>query len=169
MRSLLLGSLCGLMFLVGVDASAADDIPKNLTPPPGLRRVSELHAEGVQRYRCIVRSGEAPAWVFEAPRADLKDASGNVVGHHYAGPTWEANDGSKITGKVVEKAASPDPTAIAWLLLTTESAGASGRFDSVRAVQRIATSGGLAPAGPCPTADEALEVPYRAVYVFWGL
>ena len=168
MRTLVFGILCISASLARADSGTSIEIPKNLLPPPGFHRISELHGDGVQRYRCGSASGEAAVWIFESPRADLTDMDGKNVGRHYAGPTWEAGDGSKITGKVIEKAAAPDATAIAWLLLKTESAGIPGRFDAVRAVQRIATSGGMAPPGPCSTPGEMLEVPYRAVYVFWG-
>jgi hypothetical protein len=152
-------------------AGAADPVPESLAPPAGLKRLLELNAEGVQIYRCGPpkdgTAAPAPVWNFEAPRATLTDHQGQPAGRHYAGPTWEAPDGSKITGKVAAKAAAPDPHAIAWLLLKTESAGAAGRFDPVRAVQRVSTSGGSAPAGECGHVGEVLEVPYRAVYVFW--
>jgi hypothetical protein len=153
-------------------AAAAERIPDSLAPPPGLKRVLEASAVGVQIYRCgMPKGGEtAPAavWSFEAPRATLTDQRGAPVGRHYAGPTWEAADGSKITGKIAAKADALEQGAIPWLLLKTESAGPAGRFDQVRAVQRLFTSGGSAPPGACANVGETLEVPYKAMYVFWA-
>jgi hypothetical protein len=171
MRALWVGT-CAWVSIGAPLAHAADPVPQNLMPPAGLVRMAELNADGVQIYRCArPKDGAADAaavWGLEAPRAALTETGGQPAGKHYAGPTWEAVDGSRITGKVVARAVSPDPTAIVWLLLKTESAGVPGRFDRVSAVQRLYTAGGSAPSGPCASAGEVLEVPYRAVYVFWG-
>jgi hypothetical protein len=166
------GAACAMLAFVLNVAGAADTVPQSLAPPAELNRLVDLNADGVQIYRCgpPKESAGAPAavWNFESPRATLTDAQGKPAGRHYAGPTWEATDGSKITGKIAARAPAPDPQAIAWLLLKTESAGTAGRFDNVRAVQRVFTQGGSAPAGACTTVGEVLEVPYRAVYVFWA-
>jgi uncharacterized protein DUF3455 len=152
--------------------SAAEPVPDSLAPPAGLKRLLEASAVGVQIYRCgAPKSAEgAPAavWNLEGPRATLTDQRGEAVGRHYAGPTWEAVDGSKVTGKVAAKADAKESGAVAWLLLKTESAGTPGRFDKVRAVQRLYTSGGAAPQGACANVGETLEVPYKAMYVFWS-
>jgi hypothetical protein len=164
------GVLLLLPFALGA-ARAAEPVPASLAPPPGLKRALELKASGVQIYHCGRPKGAEAAsptvWVFDAPRATLVDADGHPAGRHYAGPTWEAADGSRITGKVTAHADAPEAGAIAWLVLKAESAGVAGRFDPVRAVQRLFTSGGAAPAGACTQAGEVLEVPYRALYVFW--
>jgi hypothetical protein len=172
MRIKVLGCVFAMLpFALGV-ARAADAGPESLAPPAGLKRLLELNAEGVQIYRCgppkDASGAPATVWNFEAPRASLTDQKGKPAGKHYAGPTWEATDGSKVSGKVTARAAAPDPKAIAWLLLKTESAGTPGVLDKVRAVQRLFTSGGSAPDGSCAKAGEVLEVPYKAVYVFWS-
>ncbi len=164
--------VCALFALWLGTADAAGSIPANLAPPEGLTRLVELKADGVQIYRCGPPKNAAGAaalvWNLEAPRANLTDQDGKPVGRHYAGPTWEASDGSKITGKIAARADAPDGGGVAWLLLKTESAGVPGRFDKVRAVQRLFTAGGAAPKSACVNAGDALEVPYRAVYVFWA-
>src|SRR6266850_438036 len=173
MRIKVIGCACAMLLFALDVAGAADTVPASLAPPAGLKRLVDLKADGVQIYRCrppktSAVGAPAAVWDLEAPRATLTDAQGKPAGRHYAGQTWEAPDGSKITGEVAVRAAAPDPKAIAWLLLKTESAGTPGRFDPVRAVQRVFTWGGLAPAGACPHVGDALEVPYRAVYVFWS-
>jgi len=172
MRVVPIAKVAALLPIMFGVAGAAESVPESLAPPAGLKRVLEASAVGVQIYRCgAPKGGEgAPAekWNLEAPRATLTDQRGEAVGRHYAGPTWEANDGSKITGKVAARADAKEPGAIPWLLLKTESAGTPGRFDRVRAVQRLFTSGGSAPAGACDHVGQALEVPYRAMYVFWA-
>ncbi len=160
-----------LAMMVGA-AGAAETVPQSLAPPAGLKRLLDVNAVGVQIYRCgppkSAEGSPAAVWNFEAPRATLHDQRGVEVGKHYAGPTWEASDGSKITGKVAARADATEAGAVPWLLLTAESAGKPGRFDKVRAVQRLFTSGGSAPKGACAKAGEVLEVPYRATYVFWA-
>ena len=131
-----------------------------------------LRAKGVQIYECRA-SGDprAPyAWKLQGPEAKLFDAAGHQVGKHYAGPTWESNDGSKVVGEVRAQDAGPDSTAVAWLLLTAKSTSGSGVFGKVQSIQRVRTSGGQAPAGPCGIgqAHRALRVPYTASYYFYA-
>lgn len=45
---------------------------------------------------------------------------------HFAGPTWEATDGSRVLGGVVHKLDAPDPDAIPWLLIVAEMSKGSG-------------------------------------------
>jgi len=47
--------------------------------------------------------------------------AGNKIAKHYAGTTWESNDGSKVVGEVKAKDNGPDPNAIPWLLLSAKS------------------------------------------------
>ena len=62
---------------------------------------------------------------------------------------------------------------MAWLLLDAASpwAGADGdRLAGTKAIQRLATTGGLAPAAEtcnAGTAGDAYESPYTADYYFW--
>jgi hypothetical protein len=63
---------------------------------------------------------------FKAPEAELIDAQGRLFAKQYAGPSWEAADGSKIVGKVLANEPAPKAGAIPWLLLSTESSGLGG-------------------------------------------
>ena len=142
-------------------------IPANLAAPANETLVRTLWAEGVQIYECRAGTGgAAPAWVFVAPDASLKSADGVLLGHHYAGPTWEAGDGSKVVGTVKAKVDSPDAGAIPWLLLATHSTGRAGLFTNVTTIQRVATVGGVAPETGCGTATIGKQerVPYTAQY-----
>jgi hypothetical protein len=62
---------------------------------------------------------------------------------------------------------SPDTTASPWLLLETVSTTGPGIFSSVTYIQRLNTSGGLAPAGPGSAIGELVQVPYTAEYFFY--
>jgi hypothetical protein len=42
--------------------------------------------------------GSGFAWTLLAPEAFLFDRAGRKIGSHYAGPTWETFDGSKVGG-----------------------------------------------------------------------
>jgi hypothetical protein len=142
-------------------APAAGAHPRDPVPvPAGNTPFLEGHARGVQIYACT-----AGAWTFVAPRADLFDGHGRLIVKHFAGPTWQANDGSRVVGKA-EATATVDPTAIPWLRLAAVST-TPGRLGHTSFIQRINTRGGLAPAGVCAELGAQAEVPYTADYVFW--
>jgi uncharacterized protein DUF3455 len=150
---------------------AADDIEPpvlpalcgNLQVAAGNEVTFHVYARGVQIYRW-----DGSAWVFVAPSATLfadPDFNGQV-GIHYAGPTWESNSGSKVKGGTPEKC-FPDPTAIPWLLLPAVSTNGPGIFSSVTYIQRLNTTGGLAPSAPGLSIGASAEVPYTAEYYFY--
>ena len=145
-------------------------IPDTLKPPPTQVLVLETHATGVQIYECKV-SKDNPAhfeWVFVSPEASLVDNAGVNVGKHYAGPTWEAIDGSKVVGEVKARDDGPDAKAIPWLLLSAKSTSGSGMLNRTTFVQRVNTIGGKAPADCASTqAGAELRVPYEAKYNFY--
>ena len=151
-------------------AAAQPSVPAELAAAPA-SSVQRLFARGVQIYECRTASDlQAPAqWALVAPQAELFDADGKRVGHHFAGPRWEADDGSRIVGSVKARADAPQRDAIAWLLLSATSEGGPGRFSGVKQVQRLHTVGGAAPAAGCtPGASSGpLRVPYSADYVFF--
>jgi len=128
------------------------------------------HAVGVQIYSCNA-TPSGYRWALVAPRAELYDDNGKLLATHFGGPTWQAKDGSHVVG-VVEDRVTVDPTAIPWLRLAAAStaAGADGdRLVHTTYIQRISTTGGLAPTADC-NADRAgstEDVPYTADYYFW--
>lgn len=126
-------------------------------------------ARGVQIYECRAsKDAVAANWVLVAPEADLFDASGRKIGKHYAGPRWQAADGSTIEGTVKERIDSPQADAIPWLLLSVRSVGPEGSFSKVTSVQRVSTVGGAAPKTGCTSASvgEVARMPYTADYYF---
>ena len=133
----------------------------------------KARARGVQIYKCQA-SKENPAqfeWEFVAPEADLFDTQGDKIGRHYAGPTWESNDGSRVVGAVNGSAVSKDGGAVPWLLLSAKKHLGDGAFSQVTSIQRLETKGGKAPSGGCAQTDVGMElrVPYTAVYCFYVL
>jgi len=108
---------CGWLGL-GIFALAAGDIqrpavPNNLKVPHGQTVVLKALGQGVQIYTCGAKAGDRNQfeWVLKAPEADLVGDKGERIGRHYAGPTWEANDGSKVVGEVQQRAEAPRPVA----------------------------------------------------------
>ena len=91
-------------FLLSLSANARQ-VRKELQPPTNERPLLQVHAKGDQIYTCKV-DGAQFAWMLEAPDAQLFDKCGKAFGKHFAGSSWEANDGSRITGKAVANAPS---------------------------------------------------------------
>ena len=122
-----------------------------------------VYALGVQIYRW-----NGTSWDFVATAARLfADVEYHgQVGIHYAGPTWESRSGGKVMASRLE-GCTPDPTAIPWLLLQTVSTEGPGIFDRVTYIQRVNTTGGLAPTDPGSSIGEEVEVPYAAEYFFY--
>jgi len=147
------------------------DLPAPLRAPAGQIAFVEALATGVQIYECAPRPGESSAfaWTFRAPEATLSDRSGRALGKHYAGPTWESVDGSKVVGQVKASDPGPDPAAIPWLLLTAKSSSGTGTFAQAASIQRVRTVGGIAPTERCEAANAAkiARVPYTATYYFY--
>jgi hypothetical protein len=147
-------------------------IPDALKTPADSAVALEARGVGVQIYECKAKKDDASAfeWTLKAPEADLLDANGKSVGKHYAGPTWESTDGSKVVGAVKAKIDSPEAGAIPWLLLDVKSTDGTGVFSKTTAVQRLATEGGKAPTDGCTAADAGKEtrVPYKATYYFYA-
>ena len=78
--------------------------------------VQKLHAVGAQIYECEADAQGQLAWTFREPIASLMNGR-QTVGRHFAGPSWEMADGSRIMGKVVAQAAAPSTSDIPWLKL----------------------------------------------------
>lgn len=138
-------------------------IPGNLKPAANETLALQARASGDQIYTC-----DGSAWVFTKPDAKLFTKSGKQIGSHFAGPTWEWSDGSRVTGKVVANA-TPDPDSIPWLLLTATDHQGDGVLRHVSSMQRLSTKGGKAPANGCDAAHKGKEARshYTAVYVFY--
>jgi hypothetical protein len=150
---------------------ALPDLPAALQVPAGQKVSLRLQGEGEQLYICRSSAQDSGgfAWVFLAPKAELRDVTGQVVGRHYGGPTWEARDGSKVQATVVAQDAGPDPHSVPWLLLRATTNTGSGMFTHIMSVQRLHTHGGKPPDQACDAAqlNQQLGSAYTAEYVFY--
>lgn len=146
-------------------------VPADLRPPSGEVLFLEASAAGVQIYECVLKPGQAATyeWIFRGPQAALVDSSGRSLGKHYAGPTWESNDGSSVVGEVKARDSGPSANAIPWLLLTAKATAGSGAFSPTTSIQRLRTVGGITPSEACSAANAAqiARVPYTATYYFY--
>jgi hypothetical protein len=147
-----------------VDRGPALPLPlcQSIQVPAGSELAFHSYALGVQVYKW-----NGTAWAFVEPVANLYADSGfrGQVGTHYAGPTWESNGGSKVVGKrVPDTGCTPNANAIPWLLLEVVS---HEGFNSPTFIQRVNTTGGVAPAAPGTTVGQEARVPYTAEYYFY--
>ncbi|MDE2260880.1 MAG: DUF3455 domain-containing protein [Betaproteobacteria bacterium] len=165
-------------FMIGQPAFAhrnepSPSVPATIAVPAGYEVEVKFHASGVQIYRCrpSARIAARFDWTFVAPDATLFDGDGKAVGRHYAGPTWEASDGSKVVGKEVARVAAPNGSSLPWLLLTATVVQTGETFKRIGFLQRLHTNGGSAPTPVCTadTADVEVRVPYTADYYFYSL
>ena len=149
----------------------AADVPDSLKTSADEVMSLQVRATGVQVYACKARKDDPGKfeWTLVAPEAELRDLGGRRIGKHYAGPSWEADDGSKVVGEVKGRDTGPDANAIPWLLLTAKSNSGKGVFAGTTSVQRLDTTGGKAPSERCEAKQEGSEirVPYTATYNFY--
>lgn len=153
----------------GMPPGTPPEVASAIKPPSEQAPFLEAQANGVQIYECTLKPDASYEWVFKAPEAALTDRQGEPVGKHYAGPTWEAEDGSSVVGTVTARDPGPDPTAIPWLLLSVKSRSGLGVLTGTLTIQRVATHGGLPPDSPCGvgSVNRQARVPYTATYFFY--
>jgi outer membrane protein assembly factor BamB len=156
-------TLVSAAFVLMAFASVAD-----AQGPAAKPAAIEAVGKGVQIYICKASNG-AYAWSLKAPDARLQDAKGNFVAKHFAGPSWQAADGSIVVGASVNASPSPDAGAIPWLVLQAKSHSGSGEMADVQYIVRTRTEGGVAPSAGCDAKHVGGEVrvPYNAIYLFF--
>jgi hypothetical protein len=139
-----------------------------LAVPEGNELAFHADASGVQIYACAA-SATGTAWALEGPEASLRDQHGHVVFKHYAGPTWQSvSDNSKVVASKVSDFTA-NPKAIPELLLHATSHEGAGVMADVTYIQRLKTSGGLAPREGCDAAHigASARIAYTASYFFY--
>jgi hypothetical protein len=156
-------ALCASAACAIVLGTASAQVPDAIAAP-GESVVATYHAEGAQIYDCKPDAAGKLTWVFREPIATLL-ADGKTVGRHYAGPNWEASDGSAVTGKAVANVPGTTPGDIPWLKLEVTARRGNGTLSGVTTVQRINTRGGVL-SGSCERAGAYFSAPYAADYVF---
>jgi hypothetical protein len=172
---------------------AGDDIvppplPPDLQPVPAGNKVFLKGAAiGTQNYICLP-SGPGFAWTFFGPQATLfKDDDKQIITHFLspnpdergtARATWQhSRDTSTVWAMQIDFSSDPDFVeldAIPWLLLKvvgTEPGPTGGdRLTKTTFIQRLNTSGGIAPSSGCVLSTDVGQkalVPYEADYFFY--
>lgn len=161
-------------------------VPANLEVPAGHRPYLAVHATGTQNYVCLPgASSTGLIWTFYGPQATGFDRREEQVMTHYlsanpveggtARPTWQhSRDTSAVWARPIASSTDPDyvePGAVAWLLLeavgTEDGPNGGRRLAPTTYIQRVETSGGVAPADGCATLGAKLFVPYETDYYFF--
>jgi hypothetical protein len=168
---------------------SAPAVPPNLEVPAGNKAFLKGHAVGTQNYVCL-----PSGWTFVGPQATLfvtlpwfggeirqqiatHFLSANPAENGIARPTWQSSlDTSAVWGKAVANssdAAYVAPGAIPWLLLqvvgTQQGPAGGNALTPATYIQRLNTSGGVAPTSECSAANigSVALVPYSADYYFY--
>ena len=146
-------------------------LPDAVKVPSGNVVKLESVGAGEITYECRAKAGMADQfeWVFVGPDAALSDRKGQRIGKYYGPPaTWEASDGSKITGTQVAVAPAAAGSIPLQLVKANPAMGA-GAMQGVTYIQRVATQGGVAPSTACVASSMGQKqiVKYQADYIFW--
>jgi Protein of unknown function (DUF3455) len=151
-----------------VPQTAAGDPLDPRTYDPASRLFLVAHATGVQKYTCQANG----TWLFTDPEATLFKTNGTPqeMGSHFLNfatgrPVWMLKDGSSV--EAARSGALPGGSGNIPLLLLQAVSTTGDRLGGTTYVQRLNTSGGVAPAGTCTPGDHA-AVPYTADYFFWS-
>jgi hypothetical protein len=147
-------------------APAPPEVPVDIAVPTGNVLSSVGRAQGFQIYVC-----QPTGWVLQQPMAVLLQNGHKPFALHYGGPTWMAMDGSSVVAARDGIAPAPTAGAIPWLRLksTANSGAAGGTFTGTTYIQRINTTGGVAPATGCDADHLGATTPvfYTADYYFY--
>jgi Protein of unknown function (DUF3455) len=189
-----LTSFAGIAGAATADAVKAPPVPSDIEVPAGNTAFLEGNATGTQNYVCLP-STSGFAWTFFSPQATLfqtikwlpRDFQQQII-THFLSPnpfesgkprvTWQSSfDTSEIWGKINAATTDPNfvkPGAVAWLLVQSvgNQRGPTGGalLAQTTFVQRLNTSGGVAPSTGCSQASDVggtALVPYTADYFFY--
>ena len=146
-------------------------LPGPVQVPSGNRVAMETVGMGSITYECRVKANTTGdyEWFFVGPDAKLMDRSGKQVGKYYGPPaTWENMDGSKVTATQVAVAPAM-AGSIPYQLVKANPAMGNGMMTGTTYIQRVATSGGVAPSMPCSAGNIGAKqvVQYQADYIFY--
>jgi hypothetical protein len=166
-------TLTATCLLVTVPAAYAQtDLPDSIKVPDGHKVALETVGVGEITYECRDKANAIgqTEWTFVGPKAVLNDRNGIQVGTYFGPPaTWQAKDGSKITG--TQLAVAPSGTGdLPYQLVKANPAEGKGAMNGVSYIQRVAIKGGVAPMTECSAANRGKRevVKYQADYIFWA-
>jgi hypothetical protein len=162
-------------------------VPANIEVPAGNKAVLVGHAVGTQNYVCLP-SGPGIAWTLFTPQATLFTDRGRQLQTHFFSPNafengtvraaWQdSRDASAVWGRATASSSDPNfvaPNAIPWLRIevvgTQEGPRGGDELTETTFIQRLNTTGGVAPASGCSQSTDIgnrAYVPYTADYFFF--
>jgi hypothetical protein len=165
-------------------------VPAAIEPPAGQEAFVKGHAIGTQNYVCV-QTNSGYQWRFIGPQATLFLKPGSeildqIATHFlsvnpedgFARATWQDSvDTSRVWARALTSSNDPayvENGAIPWLLLETVGTGLGPTGGSFLAqttyIQRLNTSGGLAPTTGCAKRADIggmMLVPYTADYFLY--
>ena len=119
-------------------------LPDAVRVPAGFAVAIETVGVGEITYECKAKAGPTAMagefeWVFVGPKAVLNDRSGKMLGSYYGPPaTWQAADGSRITGAQLAVAPASAGNIPLQLVKANEARG-SGAMSGITHIQRVAS------------------------------
>ncbi len=165
-------TLAAVMFVGVPVAYAQADLPENIRVPDGHKMAMTTVGVGEITYECKEKAN-APGqmeWFFVGPKAQLNDTNCKQVCTYFGPPaTWQALDGSKVTG--TQLAVAPAGAGnLPYQLVKANPAEGKGAMSGVSYIQRVALKGGVAPSSECTAVNKGQRqvVPYQADYIFWA-
>ncbi len=162
-RAIALSIVLGATATAAVAQTPEVQIPRMLSKP-GDEIVAVFRAGGgSQTYQCYRANGQS-YWQYVGPRAPLRIEE-KVFGRVQTGPIWTHNDGSSITGKVVQEMEADKPENFKYERYEVVSSRGQGTFSGVTAVVMIDTESGVL-TGACKEHGQIFGEPYWATYVF---
>ena len=164
-------------------------VPAGIEVPAGNRAFLVGHAVGSQNYVCLP-SGSGFAWTLFTPQATLFTSHGRQLITHFFSPNpfegqtirpaWQhSRDTSTVWARLFAPPSSDSafvrPGAIPWLVLEVVPPpdgprGGGGALSATSYIQRVNTSGGVAPSEGCLASaniGRTAFVPYTADYYFF--
>ena len=162
-------------------------VPDEIKVPEGNRVFLVGHAVGTQNYVCLP-SGKEFRFTLFTPQATLFSDDARQATTHYFSPnpfengtiraTWQdSRDTSTVWAQATHTSMDPDfvaPGAVAWVLLqrvgSQDGPDGGDTLTGTTFVQRLSTSGGVAPSTGCKTSNDVGHqafAPYTADYFFY--
>jgi len=145
-------------------------VPEQIRAPSGDRHLMSWQATGNWVYHCrLSNDGQRLAWATLRPDAELRTASGQVVGRIAAGPNLVHQDGS--VAELTLRTQTEMAGALPWALYEARSEGSAGVLAAVTSAQQVRTTGGAVPTAGCSNGEQVMNeraVPFTAEFRLYG-
>lgn len=147
-----------------------DMAPAEVQPPAGHVKFLSTTAIGTVAWDCVDDGKGGAMTQFAGPAAVLSvDGKPTISYYSRGGATWEARDGSILTGKQIAIHPSDVPDTIPHQLVSADDSPKAGVLVGTSYIQRTDLMGGKAPAGWCGVDQigQRVLVAYTGTYNFF--